>query len=443
LISQKLRHPAAVALLAMAGLQGQALAADQARAKGAGGAAPTAAVADFSQCDKPVWPQEALRREQTGVVTMAFKIGADGSVEESKVTKSSGYPLLDEAARFGIAKCKFQPGTHNGKPQSAWMQMQYVWTLKDDAKDPAAQAVYAETRAAAEAGDGDAQLKLGMMLQQGKGVQRDDVQALEWLSKAAEAGSAEAQFRIASLFLARESGAVTAQQAHAWLLKAAEQGHAMAMMGLAGLYATGKGTARDPEQAFVWLRKAADAGVIRAYAALAWAYQTGNGVERDPEEALRLLRQGAELDDPVAVQGLGFELYRSQSPRDHEEAVPLLQKAADKGWAPAQTLLGKAYREGRGVPADTELGSEWIRKAAAQSHLEAQYLMAELLEQGSGVRKDDAEALRLYELAAKRGWAPAVLRMVKVAERGELGRPVDVAAAAQWRGRLPAARAPQ
>jgi TonB family protein len=438
LITTGLKRPAAVALLALAGWQGHALAGDQAPAKAAGGTARQAAVADFSKCDKPVWPQEALRREQTGVVTMAFKIGADGSVEASKVTKSSGYPLLDEAARFGIAKCKFQPGTHNGKAESAWMQMQYVWTLSDDAGNPAAQAVYAETRAAAEAGDVEAQLKLGQLFQQGRGVRRDDVQALEWLSKAAESGSAEAQFRLAALFLVRENGPVSAQQAHEWLLKAAEQGHAMAMMGLAGLYASGRGTPRDPKQAFVWLHKAADAGVVRALAALAWAYQTGNGVERDPDEALRLLRQGAELDDLAAVQGLGIELYRSQSPRDHEEAVPLLQKAADKGWPPAQTLLGKAYREGRGVPADVALGTEWVRKAAAQSHVEAQFLMAEMLEQGSGVRKDDAEALRLYELAAQRGWVPAVQRMVKVAERGELGRPVDVAVAALWRGRLPA-----
>eukprot|EP01034_Spumella_vulgaris_P040365 gene40365-49920_t len=276
LITKTLRHPAAVAVLALAGLHGQALARSQdqaqaqaqAPAKAGGTAARTAAVADFSKCDKPVWPLEALRREQTGTVTMAFKIGADGSVEESKVTKSSGHPLLDEAARFGIAKCKFKPGTQNGKPQSAWMQMQYVWTLKDDAKDPAAQAAFAETRAAAEAGDVEAQLKLGEMYQHGKGVQRDDAQALEWLTKAAEAGNPEAQFRVASFFLVREFGPVNAEQAHQWLLKAAEQGHAMAMMGLAAQYMTGKGADKDPKQGFAWLRKAADAGVARAYAAL-------------------------------------------------------------------------------------------------------------------------------------------------------------------------------
>jgi D-alanyl-D-alanine endopeptidase (penicillin-binding protein 7) len=88
------------------------------------------AVANFATCAKPVYPRESLRWEQTGTVTLAFKIGEDGKVEDSNVKKSSGFPLLDEAAREGISKCQFRPSTQGGKPRAAWMQMQYVWTLK-------------------------------------------------------------------------------------------------------------------------------------------------------------------------------------------------------------------------------------------------------------------------------------------------------------------------
>jgi TonB family protein len=396
-------------------------------------------VADFSKCAKPAWPVEALRREQQGRVTLAYRIGADGSVEESKVTKSSGYPLLDEAARFGLAKCTFKPATVNGKPQSAWMQMQYVWTLEQGASDPASQAAFAETRAAAEAGDVDAQRNLGEMYQQGKGVARDAAQALAWLTKAAEAGNAEAQFGVASFYLASGSGAVSGADAHQWLLKAAEQGHAMAMVGLSAQYSMGKGVDKDPVQAFAWMRKAADAGVPRAFAGLGWMYQTGQGVEPDPVEAVRMLRRGVELGDQAAVQGLALALNQSHAPRDHEEAVALLLKGAEKGNPVMQTLLGKAYRDGRGATADAAAAAEWFRKAAAQSYTEAQFAYAEALELGVGVRKDDAEAPRLYELAARAGWPAALQRMLAVAERGELGRPVDVAAAAMLRSRLGAA----
>jgi bla regulator protein BlaR1 len=90
----------------------------------------TRPVADFGTCAKPLWPKQSLRNENTGTVTLQFKISEDGRVEESKVKNSSGHPALDEAARDGISKCRFKPGTEGGKPKAAWMQMQYVWTLR-------------------------------------------------------------------------------------------------------------------------------------------------------------------------------------------------------------------------------------------------------------------------------------------------------------------------
>ncbi|MFA9218232.1 MAG: energy transducer TonB [Sphingomonadaceae bacterium] len=89
-----------------------------------------AAVADFSTCAKPEWPKSSLRNEETGTVTLSFLIGVDGHVADSKVVKSSGFRELDKAAVNGISKCRFKPGLTDGKPEQAWMQMQYVWTLE-------------------------------------------------------------------------------------------------------------------------------------------------------------------------------------------------------------------------------------------------------------------------------------------------------------------------
>jgi protein TonB len=89
-----------------------------------------AAVADFSTCAKPEWPKASLRNEETGTVTLAFLIGTDGRVADSKIVKSSGFRDLDKAAVVGITKCRFKPGMNDGKPEQAWMQMQYVWTLE-------------------------------------------------------------------------------------------------------------------------------------------------------------------------------------------------------------------------------------------------------------------------------------------------------------------------
>ncbi|WP_229426920.1 M56 family metallopeptidase [Massilia atriviolacea] len=87
------------------------------------------AVADFSSCAKPVWPASSLKAEHTGTVTLSFKVGPNGRVNDSRVKKSSGHVLLDQAAREGIMQCRFKPGMENGKPVSSWMDMQYVWML--------------------------------------------------------------------------------------------------------------------------------------------------------------------------------------------------------------------------------------------------------------------------------------------------------------------------
>ena len=90
-----------------------------------------AAVVDASACQKPAYPPSSLRAEETGVVTLAFLIGTDGRVLESRVEKSSGYKELDKAARAGLSLCKFKPGSVDGKPEQSWTKMQYVWKLEE------------------------------------------------------------------------------------------------------------------------------------------------------------------------------------------------------------------------------------------------------------------------------------------------------------------------
>lgn len=89
-----------------------------------------AAVADFSSCAKPQYPEESLKKSHTGTVTLRFLIGADGVPKDAQVKRSSGHPMLDAAAKDAIFKCKFVAATRNGVQVEEWMHMQYVWTLK-------------------------------------------------------------------------------------------------------------------------------------------------------------------------------------------------------------------------------------------------------------------------------------------------------------------------
>lgn len=83
-----------------------------------------------ANCQKMPYPELSSRREEQGTVHLKLLIGADGRVLESQVEQSSGYARLDEAARAGLSKCQFKPGTVDGKPEPSWASMKYTWRLE-------------------------------------------------------------------------------------------------------------------------------------------------------------------------------------------------------------------------------------------------------------------------------------------------------------------------
>lgn len=61
--------------------------------------------------DPPIiYPFEARREGQEGRVLLAIKVAASGQVEQVKVARSSGYPILDQAARQGVERWVFDTG---------------------------------------------------------------------------------------------------------------------------------------------------------------------------------------------------------------------------------------------------------------------------------------------------------------------------------------------
>lgn len=90
----------------------------------------TAAVISASGCEKPEYPSASKRMEEEGTVQLKFLVGVDGKVLESAIEKSSGFRRLDEAARAGLSKCQFKPGTLDGKPQQSWASMKFTWRLE-------------------------------------------------------------------------------------------------------------------------------------------------------------------------------------------------------------------------------------------------------------------------------------------------------------------------
>ena len=112
------------------------------------------------------------------------------------------------------------------------------------------------TRLAAEQGDAGAQSNLGVMYEGGRGVSRDETEAVRWLRLAAEQGHVAAQANLGNMH--REGRGVPRDETEAvrWFRLAAEQGDARAQYHLGFKYATGVGVSQDYVAAYMWLNLA-------------------------------------------------------------------------------------------------------------------------------------------------------------------------------------------
>jgi protein TonB len=81
-------------------------------------------------CREPDYPPMAKRLGEEGTVVLKFLIGVDGAVLDSKIESSSGHPRLDEAARAELSRCRFTPGTVDGKPEPSWAVNRHVWKFQ-------------------------------------------------------------------------------------------------------------------------------------------------------------------------------------------------------------------------------------------------------------------------------------------------------------------------
>jgi TPR repeat protein len=181
------------------------------------------------------------------------------------------------------------------------------------------QRAYREWKAAADAGQAEAEFDLGVLYAQGLGVRRDLTVAAAWYRKSAEQGNAQAEYALGQLYYrgwgvprdeadalqwfqqansvdvggpptdwARLEGYGMQQdlgQAVYWYRQAADKGHPEAQYNLALLYAGGHGVKRDEEQAARWVSASAVQGYALAQANLGERYVAGNGVSRDDKRA--------------------------------------------------------------------------------------------------------------------------------------------------------------
>jgi protein TonB len=83
---------------------------------------------DTRKCRLPDFPWQLKNREHDPVVLMLL-VDVDGLVVDSKIEKSSGAALLDQAALDAFKICRYRPATAGETPIRKWKKLTVVWEL--------------------------------------------------------------------------------------------------------------------------------------------------------------------------------------------------------------------------------------------------------------------------------------------------------------------------
>lgn len=220
----------------------------------------------------------------------------------------------------------------------------------------------------------------------------------------AEAGDTEAQARVGSFYDQGEGVPKDAAKAVEWYQKAAEKGHVIAQFNLGHLYANGNGVAKDINKAISWWQQAASQNYPDAQYILGSEYFNGNHVPKDVGKAIEWMQKAAENKFPAAQFQLGSFFLRGEIvQKDIVKAIEWILKAAELGDANAQFTIGSIYSQGEGVPKDIAKAIEWWKKAAIQGHAPSMTNLGWAYAAGEGVATDRVLAYAWANLGASKG----------------------------------------
>ncbi|MEW5705022.1 MAG: tetratricopeptide repeat protein [Pseudomonadota bacterium] len=145
---------------------------------------------------------------------------------------------------------------------------------------------FEELLATAEAGDANAQYAVGIIYQEGRGVEKDLGKTIAWYEKAAAKGEVNALYTLGYMSHHGIGMAQNFDKAAQWYRAAGDKGHPKAMFELARLYMRGLGVERSFAEAVRWIEKAANQDMFEAQWRMGEIYTSGGvGIESDIEKA--------------------------------------------------------------------------------------------------------------------------------------------------------------
>lgn len=187
-------------------------------------------------------------------------------------------------------------------------------------------------------------LRLASFLFKGRGTEKNEDKAREWLEKAVNAGSGVAAYELAGIYAKAEAPEML--KVYSYLLAAATSGITSAQNELGLLYLGGNLGSADAPAAVAWFTRAAQAGNAAAQNNLATLYENGIGVPVNYDNAGNLYALAANQGHPAATAALA-RMYAAGIGADADlaKAWAFASLAVDRGNEDAKTILGEISKK--------------------------------------------------------------------------------------------------
>jgi len=256
-----------------------------------------------------------------------------------------------------------------------------------------------------------AMYQLGMMTQDGAGVQQSHSQAVTWYRKAAEAGEPKAMSALGFMYLKGQGVRQDYSEAATLFERAGEQGNGNAFHNLAHMYREGLGVSKSEYTAEAFYEKAAELGYEASIHNLAHLYYAKGSYYK----AATWVEKSAKLGDHWGMYMLAAMYYNGNGlSRDHGKALQWFQKAATAGNVEAVTDLGIISCESARTQEDYAAASRLLKSAADAGNTRAMQQIGYMYENGYGVRQNTTEARRWYNKARGTSGSSQRTRRVKI-----------------------------
>jgi TPR repeat protein len=268
-------------------------------------------------------------------------------------------------------------------------------------------------RRAADQGCTHAQYGLAVYYHEGQLVDQDDKKAVDWLHKCARQGHPDGQYRVGMLICEELKGIVAEQgckevdqrcrSAVEWFNKAAQQGHTNAQYQLGQCHTKGNGVDKNHMKAMEWFRKAAQQGHELARDGL---------VVYDMYENIKQARTTASTKKGKREQ-VWYKLHEDIKQLEIKKTGNCFDWSTIEVDTQFQCRLGLAYKW---IVSDTaeqtdEKSVQYFRMSSDGGDPQGQCCLAVSYEFGEGVEQDPKKAVDWYTESALQNYALAQFRL--------------------------------